>query len=193
MGDRSYTSSSISVTVTTYETEGVYHKGKVVYHVADIYVQDVTSIKTESAREWKYNYTDLPENIAKKAGALVAMYGDTYGRTSKGFVIRNGELYRKIQIDEKDLCVLYRDGTMVTYAYNKYNMKKIIEADPWQVWNYGPQLMDGNGHALEKFSSEAYRIRSEHPRSVLGYYEPGHYCFVVVDGRQPGYSEGITM
>ena len=28
---------------------------------------------------------------------------------------------------------------------------------------------------------------------VLGYYEPGHYCFVLVDGRQTGYSKGVTI
>ena len=30
------------------------------------------------------------------------------------------------------------------------------------------------------------------PRSVIGYYEPGHYCFVLVDGRRK-YSRGLTM
>ena len=31
------------------------------------------------------------------------------------------------------------------------------------------------------------------PRCAIGYFEPGHYCFVVVDGRRPGYSNGVTM
>ena len=31
------------------------------------------------------------------------------------------------------------------------------------------------------------------PRGAIGYYEPGHYCFVVVDGRQTGYSRGVTL
>ena len=30
------------------------------------------------------------------------------------------------------------------------------------------------------------------PRSGFGYFEPGHYCFVVVDGRDRGYSRGVT-
>lgn len=28
---------------------------------------------------------------------------------------------------------------------------------------------------------------------AIGYYEPGHYCLVVVDGRQRGYSLGLEM
>ena len=31
------------------------------------------------------------------------------------------------------------------------------------------------------------------PRSALGYYEPGHYCFVVVDGREKGHSVGMYL
>ena len=27
----------------------------------------------------------------------------------------------------------------------------------------------------------------------MGYYEPGHYCFVIVDGRQSGYSAGLLI
>jgi exopolysaccharide biosynthesis protein len=28
---------------------------------------------------------------------------------------------------------------------------------------------------------------------VIGYYEPGHYAFVIVDGRTKYYSEGMTF
>ena len=31
------------------------------------------------------------------------------------------------------------------------------------------------------------------PRAAIGYFAPGHYCFVVVDGRQKGYSEGMSL
>lgn len=28
---------------------------------------------------------------------------------------------------------------------------------------------------------------------MIGYYEPGHYCLVVIDGRQKGYSVGMNF
>ena len=31
------------------------------------------------------------------------------------------------------------------------------------------------------------------PRSAIGYYEPGHYCLVIVDGRQDGHSAGMRI
>jgi len=36
-------------------------------------------------------------------------------------------------------------------------------------------------------------VNPRNPRSALGYFEPGHYCFILVDGRQPGYSDGLTL
>jgi exopolysaccharide biosynthesis protein len=42
---------------------------------------------------------------------------------------------------------------------------------------------------MEEFNSS---VNPSNPRTAVGYYEPGHYCFVVVDGRQPGYSDGYS-
>ena len=36
-----------------------------------------------------------------------------------------------------------------------------------------------------------HRLQGHNPRTAIGYYEPGHYCFVVVDGR--GESVGVTL
>jgi exopolysaccharide biosynthesis protein len=43
---------------------------------------------------------------------------------------------------------------------------------------------------MSQFNS---KVNPENPRTAIGYYEPGHYCFVVVDGRQDGYSDGLTL
>lgn len=48
----------------------------------------------------------------------------------------------------------------------------------------GPSLLDENGKANTSFYTWDY-IRQSHPRTAIGYYEPGHYCLLVVDGRQP--------
>ena len=38
-----------------------------------------------------------------------------------------------------------------------------------------------DGKAKTTFTSD---VKPKNPRSVIGYYEPGHYCFVQVDGRK---------
>ena len=60
----------------------------------------------------------------------------------------------------------------------------------YQAFSFGPALLDANGKAMEEYDTEIERVN---PRCAIGYYEPGHYCFVVVDGRQSGYSRGMTI
>ena len=106
----------------------------------------------------------------------------------RGLVIRNGVLYREELYE--DVCVLYYDGRMETYRKEDFNLDEAIAQSAWQGWSFGPALLGENGEALEEFDSS---ITGKNPRCAIGYYEPGHYCLVTVDGRQSGYSSGMTM
>ena len=188
-GERSYKSSALDITVKSVTVPDTYAK-ICTYHVADIYVKDVTSIKAAAAYgDFNTRYSRKVKEIADSVGALLAIDGDSYVRVKKSFVIRNGVLYRDTLIEDTDLCVLYRDGRMETKQWGTFTMQEIIDADPWQVWGFGPALLDENGHAIEITHS----LSGHNPRAAIGYYEPGHYCFVVVDGRLDGWSEGIRL
>ena len=50
---------------------------------------------------------------------------------------------------------------------------------------------DENGKAKASFRTWPY-ITESHPRTAIGYYEPGHYCLPVVDGRQDS-SRGMFL
>jgi exopolysaccharide biosynthesis protein len=60
----------------------------------------------------------------------------------------------------------------------------------YQAWSFGPGLMTREGKAIGVFN---HPLAGLNPRTAIGYVEPGHYVFVVVDGRQPGYSSGMTL
>ena len=47
-----------------------------------------------------------------------------------------------------------------------------------------------SGEPMTEFNTS---VATWNPRCAIGYYEPGHYCLVVVDGRQRGYSLGLEM
>ena len=57
------------------------------------------------------------------------------------------------------------------------------------AWSFGPRLLV-DGKLPERYNSSLTR---RHPRAAIGYYEPGHYCLVAVDGRQEGYALGMTL
>lgn len=79
---------------------------------------------------------------------------------------------------------------METMPAKQFNADAAIARGVYQAFSFGPALLDANGHALKEYDTEIERVN---PRCAIGYYEPGHYCFVVVDGRQSGYSRGMTI
>ena len=179
-----YQSANINVSISQHEA------GEAVYYVADIYVRDISYFVTAFANDkFAKGLRERPSDISARVGGIVAINGDYYGARSDGIVIRNGELFRSDPYPTRDVCVLYWDGVMETYPYGKFDAEAAIDRGAYQAWNFGPMLLDESGHAVTKFNSEVF---GENPRTALGYFEPGHYCFVVVDGRQET-SAGMTL
>lgn len=182
--ENSYSSPDIAITVTE-ET-----LGRATYYLADIYVRDITCFQSALARNtYGSGFRDSVEDMALLNHALLAINGDYYGNTSEGVVIRNGVIYRANKTN-CDVCVLYYDGSMRVMPGSSFSVEEAISQGAWQAWTFGPALLDNDGGALTAFASTG-RIIVANPRTAIGYYEPGHYCMVVVDGR--GESAGITL
>ena len=188
--DNSYTGDDMQITVTQYSSGS--GNSKITWYVADIKVTDLSLMASCFADDtYGRGITDTVLNMAGDSGAILAVNGDYYSQQSNNIVIRNGELYQDGNTSS-DLCVLYKDGTMVTYSPGEITADEALENGAWQAWNFGPQLLSDDGQALGSFNTSG-RIASANPRTAIGYYEPGHYCLVVVDGRSPGYSAGMTL
>lgn len=159
------------------------------YQVADIYISDISCLTTAFAKN-KYGngYREWAYEIGQRHGSIITLSGDYYGARDNGIVIRNGTLYRNDK-NVNDVCVLYWDGTMRTFSPYEFNAELEMSNGAYQCWNFGPELLDDNGVAFTSFNST---VNKANPRSVIGYFEPGHYCFVTVDGRSKS-SKGMTM
>ena len=181
----SYRSSNVDIRVT----RGFLESTNSTYFFADIYVADISYLTTAFAQDtYGRNHREWPYEVAGRYGALVTINGDYYGAREGGIVIRNGTLYRDGK-NTSDVCVLYWDGTMKTFDPWNFNAQTEIANGAYQAWNFGPALLNGDGTALTSFNSS---VNKANPRSVIGYYEPGHYCFVAVEGRVKG-AQGLTM
>ena len=182
--ENSYTSPDISITVDEVNEENL------TYYVADIYVRDITCFQTALAENtYGSGFRDSIEDMAVLNNALLAVNGDYYGNTTEGVVIRNGVIYRANPTD-CDVCVLYYDGSMKVMPGSSFSVEEAVEDGAWQAWTFGPALLDAGGNPITAFASTS-RITNANPRTAIGYYEPGHYCLVVVDGR--GESSGISL
>lgn len=188
--ENSYTSPYVSINIDTVS----YGSGwtAITYYVADIYVASLDNFKTYTANnEMRYFSTQDVLEMDAASNAILAISGDFYAYQTVGFLMRNGYVY-KSDVPYRDICVLYDNGVLATYPYYGYKPEEVIAQGAVQVWTFGPSLLDENGKAYTSFDVEEH-IAGTHPRSVIGYYEPGHYCLVVVDGRAYDYAVGMNL
>lgn len=186
----SYTSPEVSVTIDTVVLgEG---DNQITYYVADIYIASIENFRTYTAHgEMRvYGREDLKDMIAA-TNPILAISGDSLTYQKSGFMMRNQEIYFDDH-NRNSICVLYQDGSMEVYDGGTYDVEQIKAAGALQVWSFGPNLLDENGKAMDSYQVSA-GLKGVHPRSAIGYYEPGHYCFVVVDGRLWHHSVGMTV
>ena len=182
--ENGYRSENVSVTIERIEKPGL------IYYVADVYVSDLKYFGTAFANgEGIGNYNSglaKIEDISKRANAIVAICGDHYYGRGEGMVVRDGVLYRDTH--NEDVCVLYTDGRMVTMTDEELDIEAVKEAGAWQVWSFGPGLLDAEGHARSFTDNQknALGVNPQNPRCAIGYYEPGHYCLVEIEGNRWG-------
>ncbi len=180
----SYVSDNLRIVVTEEHTDDA------VYFVADVWIRNIREFKTAFADgTYGRGRYELPSDMASDVNAVLALSGDCYGARPSGIVIRNGDLYR--ESISGDVCVLYSDGVMETYYADEFDLSQAVDRGAYQAWSFGPKLID-NGEVPASYNTTS-AIIAHNPRAAIGYYEPGHYCLLVVDGRQPGYSDGMTL
>lgn len=189
--DNSYRSKDVSVEVTTV-TAGTADK-PIVYNIADVYVKDISSFRTAVAFDYKEQNAGARKNVmaalqlSELVGSIVAISGDNF-TYHDSVAVRNGIEWDNTLPVYGDLCVLYYDGTMETYpdTVKRADVDAIYARKPYQIWTFGPELLvDGQIPAT-------FPNSKANPLSGIGYYEPGHYCLILVDGRQSDYSYGMN-
>lgn len=202
--DHEYISNDISIKLEEVNTQVTYNgkKYKVQYFVYDIYIRNIENLYTVSVSDREpiddlINREEDKSGVLEKMGAAIAaVNGDYWGNSKHTYLaVRNGSVLRFSDYVLSDLCVLYYDGTMETISPKKYNWSAVAQKAPYQIWNFGPALLDEKGNMITEYSNDTFDhnvVDQRHPRTGIGYYEPGHYCLITVDGRSDD-SDGMRM
>ena len=185
-----------SITVSTVTTGS--GDDTVTYYVADVVLSDATQLRSAFAQDaFGTNITETTSDIAAANDAILAINGDYYGFRETGIVIRNGVVYR----DEgaREGLAFYLDGTVAAYDETTTTADELVAAGVWNTLSFGPALL-ADGEILDGIEDVEvdtnvgnHSIQGEQPRTAVGMIDANHLVLVVVDGRSPGYSRGVTM
>ena len=194
--DTSYTTQDTGITISTVVTGT--GDSTVTYYVADVVVSDATQVRSAFAEDsFGENIIENTSDIAADSDAALAINGDYYGFRDTGIVIRNGVVFR----DEgaRQGLAFYRDGTVQVYDETATTADQLVANGVWNTLSFGPALLE-NGEIVAGIDDVEvdtnfgnHSIQGEQPRTAVGFIDANHYVFVVVDGRSPGYSAGVTM
>jgi exopolysaccharide biosynthesis protein len=194
--DSSYTSADSNINISTVVTGS--GDSTVTYYVADVVLSDATVLQSAFAdNSFGENITETTSATAADHDAVFAINGDYYGFRDTGIVIRNGVVYR----DEgaRQGLAFYRDGTVEVYDETSTTAAQLVADGVWNTLSFGPavledgQVVDGIEDVEVDTNVGNHSIQGEQPRTAVGVLGTNHLVFVVVDGRSPGYSAGVTM
>ena len=194
--DTTYSSESSDITISTVTTGS--GDSTVTYYVADVVLSDATALQSAFANDsFGENITETTSAIAEANNAVFAINGDYYGFRDTGIMIRNGVVFR--DQGARQGLAFYRDGTVKVYDETTTTADQLVADGVWNTLSFGPSLLD-NGEVADGIEDVEvdtnfgnHSIQGEQPRTAVGVIDENHLVFVVVDGRSPGYSAGVTM
>ena len=140
---------------------------------------------------------DTTSNIAKMNNAVAAINGGGFhdpngtgtGRLPYGFILHDGEyvIGKDVGPDEAvDFVGFSKSGNLIAGNYDK---TQLGDMKAMEGITFGPPLIvDG-----KKMITEGDGGWGVGPRTAIGQKKDGTVLFLVIDGRQPGYSLGATL
>lgn len=184
--DTEYHDDQIDIVLTTMRVENT------TVYVADVQIADISLLKTALAgNTYARNLTETTSAQAANAGAILAINGDYYGAQERGYVLRNGVLYRASAQSGTDALVIAADGNFRIINEGETSADTLVREGAWQVLTFGPALING-GQVTVSSSDEVGRAMTSNPRTAIGQISEGHYLLVVSDGRTKE-STGLSL
>lgn len=191
--DHTYQDERLFVAIKRYEEQNL------VYFVADIQVQDATVLQAALSGDKPYGREEPVSAIAQRNQAILAINADDYGTHEFGVIIRNGSLIRANNTT-RNMLILEGNGDMSVHADRSSDQPDsmadtLLARGVWQTFEFGPELVrDGEAVAFNKaFDVISTRDTRLEPRTAIGQIGPLHYIVIIADGRQDGYSQGMTL
>lgn len=194
---KSETSSAANITATTYEDENIditvetLRDYATTYYVATIKVTDPKYLKTALAQDtYGRNIEETTSDIAESNNAILAINGDYYGFRDRGYVLKNGKLYRDTS-DSTDSLLINSEGDFSTINESSTDAQSLLDDGAWQVLSFGPTLISDGEIAVDS-NTEVGKSMTSNPRTAIGQISELEYVFIVSDGRTEE-SEGLSL
>lgn len=186
--DNVYSGNGISIVITTVRISNT------TAYVANVQLTSANSLQTALAQNtFGSNITQTTSEMASENSAILAINGDYYGANKRGYVIKNGVLYRDTvrQGDDTQDLAIYADGSFAIVDETEVSAQELLDSGVVQLVAFGPALIE-DGVVQVSDTDEVSRAKTSNPRTAIGIIDDLHYIIVVADGRTKE-SDGLSL
>ena len=163
-----------------------------VVYVADVKLSSADYLKTALAQNlYGRNVTAKTSEIAEENSAILAVNGDYYGAQERGYVIKNGVLYRDTAKENQEDLAIYADGSFEIIKEDEITAKELLQKGVVNLLSFGPALVQ-DGEISVSTQDEVGRAKASNPRTAIAIIDKLHYVFIVADGRTEE-SRGLSL
>ncbi len=188
----------VTCTNNSYQDENIkielkeYKENNTTIYVADVQIENPALLKTAFANNsYGKNITSKTSTIAENVNAILAINGDYYGVQEKGYVLKNGTIYRSIASKNQEDLVIYENGSFEIINESEVDVNALLEKGAYNILSFGPALIE-NEKVMVSQNEEVGKAMASNPRTAIGIIDDLHYVFVVSDGRT-NESEGLSL
>lgn len=184
--ENSYDDGLISIVITE------YREYDTAIYAAEVKLASAEYLRTALAKNsYGRNVTQRTSTMAANNNAILAVNGDYYGAREKGYVLRNGVLYRETAAKDQEDLVIYPDGSFEIITESEVSAAELYEKGAQQVLAFGPALVTDGEISVTEWD-EVGQASASNPRTAIGIIDELHYIIVVSDGRTRA-SAGLSL
>lgn len=160
--------------------------------VARVKIVDPSQIRTTMAARYGATGGVLPDKLAKRVNAVLAINGDFFNFNSTGYLVRQGKLYRNKTHTPSDILIIDDKGDFTIIVDPTEEKVQAFEGTIINSFNFGPALVV-DGEIVYTTKELNVGLEKETQRMGVAQIGPLEYLCVATEGPENEGSDGLTI
>ena len=160
--------------------------------VARVKIADPSQLRTAMATRYGGTGTALPDRLARRANAVLAINGDFFNFNSTGYLVRQGKLYRDKANESFDMLIIDENADFHILIDPTPEQTHGFEGTIVNSFNFGPALVK-DGEIVHTTKKLNVGLEKETQRMGIGQVGPLEYICVATEGPEQKGSDGLTI
>ena len=160
--------------------------------VARVKIAHPSQMRTAMAARYGSTGTVMPDKLAQRAKAVLAVNGDFFNYNSIGYLVRQGKVYREKPDELYDMLIIDDKGDF--HIIVDPSKQKVAEFSGTMIntFNFGPALVV-DGEIVKTTKRVNVGLEKETQRMGIGQIGPLEYICVATEGPENKDSDGLTI